>query len=117
MFSKQLFTLTTLLLPVFTAPSPLLPVSKVGDSVPGRYIITLREGVSRVSHVNSVRNKFASTPSEITHEFSIINGYAGEFTVDDLEELRASPDIASIEEDGISGTFIAKTQSVFLRFV
>jgi len=111
MFSKQFFALTTLLLPALAVPSPLLTVSKVANATPGRYIITLKEGVSRASHLGSVQSKIASTPSTITHEFSIINGYAGEFSPDDLNELRTHPDIALIEEDGISHTFVTKTQN------
>jgi len=114
MFSKHLFALTTLLLTVLAAPSPLLTVSKVANAVPGRYIITLKEGASRAAHISSVRNKLASTPSKITNEFNIINGYAGEFSADDLNELRADPDIAWIEEDGISHTSATKTQYIYL---
>jgi len=116
MFSKQFFALTALLLPVLAVPSPLLTVSKVANATPGRYIITLKEGVSRASHLSSIQNKTASTPSSVTHEFNIINGYAGEFSPDNLNELRAHPDIASIEEDGISHTFTTKTQYVCLPF-
>lgn len=110
MFSNQLFALTTLLLPVLAVPSPLLTVSKVANATPGRYIITLKEGASRASHLSSVQSKIASTPSTITHEFNIINGYAGEFSPDDLNELRANPDVALIEEDGVSHTFVTEIQ-------
>ena len=112
MFSRQFFALTTLLLPVLAVPSPLLTVSKVANATAGRYIITLKEGVSRASHLSSIQSKIASTPSTITHEFNIINGYAGELSPDDLNELRANPDIALIEEDGISRTFATETQCV-----
>lgn len=114
MFSKQFFALATLLLPAIAAPSPLITISKVANAVPGRFIITLKEGASRAAHVSSIQSKIASTPSKITHEFNIINGYAGEFSADDLNELRAHPDIASIEEDGISHTLATKTQCVHL---
>ena len=113
MFSNRFFALATLLLPVLAVPSPLLTVSKVANATPGRYIITLKDGASRASHLSSIQSKIASTPSTITHEFNIINGYAGEFSPDDLNELRAHPDIALIEEDGISHTFATKTQYVY----
>ena len=116
MFSKQFFALTALLLPALAVPSPLLTVSKVANATPGRYIITLKEGVSRASHLSSIQSNIVSTPSTVTHEFSIINGYAGEFSPDNLNELRAHPDIASIEEDGISHTSTTETQYVYLPF-
>ena len=110
---KQFFTLFTLLLPVLAVPSPLLTVSKVANATPGKYIVTLKDGASRAAHLSSIQRKMASTSSKITHEFDIINGYAGEFSTDDLNELRADPDVASIEEDGTSHTFTTETQCVY----
>ena len=82
----------------------LLTVSKAEEPVPGRYIVTLKEEVSLAAHISSTQAKIESTPSNITHEYSLINGYAGEFSDDDLNDLRAHPEIASIEEDGIART-------------
>lgn len=117
MFSKQLFVFTFLLLQAFAAPFPLLTVSKVASPVPGRYIITLKDGISCSAHVNLIRSNIMSTSSKVIHEFSIINGYAGKFSDDDLDKLRSHSDIASIEEDGISHTFDTVIQCVvpFIR--
>ena len=93
----------------------LLTVSKTEKSTPGRYIITLKEDVSLATHVSSTQASIASTASNITHELDIINGYAGEFTEDDLNDLRAHPEVASIEEDGIVQTCSVVTQSVTLH--
>lgn len=112
MLSKQFLALATLLLPVFAAPSPLVTVSSVEGAVPGRYIVTLKDGASRAAHVSSIQATIASTGSEITHEFNIINGYAGEFSTDALNELRADPDVASIEQEGTCSTSGIKTQCV-----
>jgi len=92
----------------------LLTVSKAEEPIPGNYIITLKEDVSLAAHINSIQARIASTPSNITHEFEIINGYAGEFSEDDLNDLRANPEIDSIEEDGIVQTCATTivTQSV-----
>ena len=90
----------------------LLTVSKSEEPVPGKYIVTLKEGVSLASHVSSTQASIASTPSNITYEYSIINGYAGEFTDDDLNDLRAHPDIAAIEQDSIYKICEEITQSV-----
>ena len=89
----------------------LLTVSKAKKPVAGRYIVTLKGGVSLAAHTSSVQTSIASTPSNITHELGIINGYAGEFSEDDLNKLRAHPEIASIEEDGVVNTCY-ETQSV-----
>ena len=89
----------------------LITVSKAEEPVPGRYIVTLKEEVSLEFHISSTKTKIASTSSNITHEYNLINGYAGEFSAEDLEDLRAHPEIASIEEDGIAKTCFV-TQSV-----
>jgi len=89
----------------------LITVSKAKEPVPGRYIVTLKGDVSLATHVSSTKTKIESTPSNITHEYDLINGYAGEFSDDDLNDLRAHPEIASIEEDGIAKTCY-DTQSV-----
>jgi len=91
----------------------LLTVSKVKNPVPGRYIITLKDDVSLAAHVSFTQSKIASTTSNITHEFKLINGYAGEFSDDDLNDLRSHPEIASIEEDGICETCY-ETQSALV---
>jgi len=91
--------------------SSLLTVSKAKKPVPGRYIISLKEEASLAAHVNSTNTKIASTLSSMTHEFDLINCYAGEFFEDDLNDLRANPDIDSIEEDGIFQTCSVITQS------
>jgi len=90
----------------------ILTVSKAEKAIPGRYIVTLKDGVSLAAHVSSTQASIASTPSNITHEFDLINGYAGEFTEDDLNDLRANQEIASIEEDSIVQTCSVITQSV-----
>ena len=90
----------------------LLTVSKAEKPISGRYIVTLKEDVSLATHLSSTQSKIASTPSNITHEYSFINGYAGEFSVDDLNDLRANPEIASIEEDGTLHTCSVVTQFV-----
>lgn len=90
----------------------LLTVTKAKKPVPGSYIVTLKEGVSLAAHVSSAQSRIASTPSNIVHELKLINSYAGKFSDDDLNELRAHPEIASIEEDGVAQTCDVVTQSV-----
>jgi len=90
----------------------LLAVSEAKNPAPGRYIITLKAEVTFDAHMSSAQASIASTTSNITHELGIINGYAGEFNDDDLNDLRANPEIASIEQDGICETCDVVTQSV-----
>ena len=90
----------------------LLTVSKTEKPIPGRYIITLKDDVSLASHVSSTQTTIASTTSNITHEYDLINGYAGEFTDEDLKDLRSHPEIASIQEDGYTWLCDETTQSV-----
>jgi len=82
----------------------LLTVSKAKNPAPGRYIITLKAEVSFSAHISSAQASIASTTSNITHELGTINGYAGEFFESDLDDLRANPEVDSIEEDGICET-------------
>ena len=93
----------------------LLTVSQSKNPVPGNYIVTLKKGVSLASHLSSIQTNIASTTSNITHEYSLINGYAGEFTDGDLNDLRANPDIAAIEQDSVFEICGAITQSVLPR--
>lgn len=53
----------------------LLTVSKAGKSIPGKYTITLKEA-SLAAHISSIKTKTAST-----HEYGLLNGCAGEFSV------------------------------------
>jgi len=90
----------------------LLTVSQVKNPVPGRYIVILKDSVSLAAHVSSIQANLASTTSKITHEFKFINAYAGEFTDGDLNDLRANPDIASIEQDSVGWLCHSIVQSV-----
>ena len=114
MLPNRFLALASLFLPALAMPSPLVKISRAANPVPGRYIVTLKEGTSRSVHVNSIQSNNQSTSTKITHEFDIINGYAGEFSADDLNELRVNPDIASIEEDSVFHTCDTKTQFVHL---
>ena len=109
MLSKQLLPLVFCVLPVLTAPSPFTPVKRAGNPVAGRYIVTLKNDVDRTTGVSSVTSRISSE-SKVTHEWDIINGFAGAFTDADLKVLRSNPNVASIEEDGIAHTQAVTTQ-------
>ncbi|KAF9644023.1 serine proteinase [Thelephora ganbajun] len=110
MFSKNLVILALCVLPTFSAPSPLIKVHKAREPVAGRYIVTLKEGTDRQAHINSFSAK-ADGSSSITHQWDIINGFAGTFSPDEVEALRSRPDVLSIEEDGVVHTQDTATQN------
>lgn len=115
MLPNRLLALASLFLPALAMPFPLVAISRAANPVPRRYIVTLKEGISRSAHVSSIQSNIQSTSTKITHEFEIINGYAAELSTNDLNELRADLDVASIEEDSIFHTFDTKTQ--FVHFI
>lgn len=103
MFSGGLVILAFWVLPIFSAPSPLVKVQMAKEAVAGRYIVTLKDGVSREAAVNTFSRK-AGGISPVTHQWEIINGFAGTFSATELEVLRSNPDVISIEEDGLVHT-------------
>ena len=109
MFSKQLVALILCVLPVLAAPSPLVTVKKTKDAIAGRFIVTFKNDVVHSAGVSSVTSGISSQ-SKVTQQWSIINGFAGAFTDDDVEVLRSNPNVASIEEDGLAHTQAVVTQ-------
>jgi len=109
MFSKQLVALVLCVLPVLAAPSPLVTVAKTKNPVPGRYIVTFKNNAAHADGVSSVTSGISSQ-SKVTHQWDIINGFAGTFTDADLEVVRSNPNVASIEEDAFTHTQAITTQ-------
>lgn len=84
--------LTTFARPVAAAP-------KSGDTIPGHYIITLKDGVdvdallSRISKTNSL---------SVLHTYKFaMKGFAATIPANKLAVLRAMPEIVSIEQDQV----------------
>ena len=109
MFIEQFVTLALCVLPTLAAPSPLVPVTKTGNAVAGRYIITFKNGIARPAGLSSVTSRISSR-SKITHEWDVINGFAGTIADSDLDVLRSNPNVASIQEDGLAHTQGVTTQ-------
>ena len=109
MFSRDLVILALCILSAFSAPSPLLEVQKVKEPIAGRYIVTLKDGAYREASVDAL-SQTLNDASSITHEWDIINGFAGTFSEAELEALKSNPDVASIEEDGLVHTQAVVTQ-------
>lgn len=108
MLSKRFVAIVLCILPALAAPSLLVPITKNANPVPGRYIVTLKDGVS-LSLINSILDEI-SLLSKVTHKWNIVNAFAGSFTDVDLELLRAIPNIASIAQEGYFYTQATVTQ-------
>lgn len=103
-------------LPQDTASAPAVPI-------PGKYIVTLKEGVDTESHTSWVSDIQARSLSrrqdgttapdgvEQTYEIASFKGYAGEFDEATLNEIKASPDVAAVEADQVWTISALVTQS------
>ncbi|KAI1840993.1 hypothetical protein JX265_012870 [Neoarthrinium moseri] len=93
---------------VFGSPIASAPQQK-REVVPGKYIVTLKSGAavsSLESHINWVTDVHRRSLSkrntagiENTYNISDWNAYAGEFDEATLEQIKANPDVESVEED------------------
>jgi hypothetical protein len=113
MFCPKLFALALYALPALAAPSPLLRISRAQNPLPGKYIVTLKQGQGTPDtiSVESVSSNM-SPASNITHQWENMGAFAGDLSADDLETLRADPRVEAIEEDGIMQTLASITQFV-----
>lgn len=102
MLYKKLTALALFIYAATTAPA---------TAASKRYIVTLKDNASRATHLSSITNRL-SAASRVTHEWDIINGFAGAFAEEDLKVLRGDPRVQSIEEDGTVGTAALVTQYV-----
>lgn len=106
-------SLALLLAPALAAPTALKTVEKAaGDKKEGSYIVTLAAGVSKSSHLDALRKKLGADDS-ITHtewDSHVLNGFAATLSPAIVDFLRAHPEVARIEEDGIVHTFATVTQ-------
>jgi cerevisin len=105
-FSASFFTLALLAL---AAPATLVHVQRAEEPIDGSYIVLLRDDVPSPSAAKIV-NQLNS--SEVTDQWTIINGFAGNFTPEDLEVLRAHPDVLSIHEDAVVRAAATVTQYI-----
>ena len=116
MFCFHLITLALCVLPALAAPTPLLRISKAETPLPGRYIVTLKQGTSNGTDVTTFSSTMSAS-SNITHRWDSMGSFAGELSEDDLETLRADPRVDAIEEDGIMKALGTVTQCVpFTQF-
>ncbi|KAG9121878.1 subtilisin-like serine protease [Ceratobasidium sp. 392] len=94
----------TVLIPTLAAPtlSGKVAVTKFPGPVEANsYIIKLKDGVSKDSHLSWVLSKFIAGSSLKYRYGDVFNGYAVKLKGKDLDFLRQSKDIEYIAEDGI----------------
>ena len=115
MFSSKLVALALYTLPALAAPFPLLRISRAQKPSSGKYIVTLKQSTSDLLNLQSVSGTMSSA-SNITHQWDNMGQFAGEFSADDLEMLRADSRVEAIEEDGTMKLFASVTQYVTLFF-
>lgn len=111
----KLVALALYILPALSAPSPLLRISKARSPVHGKYIVTLSPGQGERNRDDVNAEAFSnslSSVSNITHWWEHMSAFAGHFSDDDLDILRADPRVDAIEEDGVVRTLVSVTQCV-----
>ncbi|KNZ74945.1 Proteinase R [Termitomyces sp. J132] len=92
------------LAPVIAAPGYLVPIEKVDGETSGRHIVSLKANADKSSFIEA-------TNIATTHNWTVINGFAGQFTEDQINVLRAHGDVESITEDGFAQVSMVTTQT------
>ncbi|QKG23132.1 S8 family peptidase [Actinomadura verrucosospora] len=84
-------------LPVLADSSPSLVkvTAAEGTPVPGRYIVTMKQGASAASAVTKVKATGAQRFD------GVLNGFAAKLTSDQLNKLRRNGQVAAIEHDQV----------------
>ncbi|GLB43248.1 putative peptidase S8 family protein [Lyophyllum shimeji] len=99
---KIILAAVSLAVPAFAVPpQPLHTVQKFQGQTTGRYIVKLKDGVAKAPVLGRLNAK-------VTHDWEIINGFAGELDTTTLNALRALPDVEYISEDGMVHTMVTQ---------
>lgn len=111
MIFPKFIALALFVLPALAAPSPLLRITKAQNAIPRRYIVTLKQAQATSDTINVEAFSSTMSPaSNITNWWESMGAFAGDFSDDDLETLRADPRVDAIEEDSIMTTLASVTQ-------
>ncbi|KAG8783793.1 subtilisin-like serine protease [Ceratobasidium sp. 428] len=97
-------TALAVLIPTLAAPTSggNIPITKFAGPVqPDSYIVKLKDGVSKDSHLQSILSNFVAG-SSLKYKYDIFNGYVVTLKSRDLDFVRRSKDIAYISEDGVA---------------
>ncbi|KAK6833177.1 hypothetical protein PG987_007871 [Apiospora arundinis] len=114
---RQLAVSLTALLPL-AAAAPVEQQMK-RDVIPGKYIVSLKNGANAESHmswVNIVHKRSLSKRNtagvEKTYKIKDFEAYSGEFDEATLEEIKKNPDVLEVEEDQIWTLFDDMTSEI-----
>lgn len=100
------------LLPAAFAAPTAAPSSHKKEIIPGKYIVTLKEGISseavesHLTWVSDVHKRSLNRRDTVGVEKTygvgkFFNGYAGEFDEATLKEIKNNPDVLDVEEDQV----------------
>ncbi|KDR82019.1 hypothetical protein GALMADRAFT_221908 [Galerina marginata CBS 339.88] len=101
--SSSIFSLCLLAVTALGALVPLREIEKVNGPSSGRLIVQLKVGASKDDILQDIPH------GHVTHNWGIINGFAGNFNNETLAKLRASSDVISIAEDAIGSVTTTQT--------
>ncbi|XP_006464052.1 serine proteinase [Agaricus bisporus var. bisporus H97] len=105
-FSLSFATLALLVASAVGAPAAIHSIETFDGETTGKHIIMLKEGVKKEDLFANFKAKVA-----VSHQWELINGFAGEFDEETLNELRANPNVESITEDGLMHTMTTQTNA------
>ncbi|QRV73647.1 cuticle-degrading protease [Ceratobasidium sp. AG-Ba] len=88
--------------PVLAAPTALPVVKYAGPTKADSYIIKLKDGVSKDSHIARLLQAIGSLDSKVTYKYEdVFHGYAGTFKGPILDFIRRSSEVEYIQADTI----------------
>ncbi|KAF9459646.1 serine protease [Collybia nuda] len=104
-FFTTLLVATGIIAPTFAGTTSLRAVEKYDGKVTGKFIVKLKDGASKATVIQQLK------ANAITHEWQVLNGFAADLSVDEVNLLRSSPDVELVSEDGIMHTTATITQT------
>ncbi|HIG74819.1 MAG TPA: S8 family peptidase [Bacteroidetes bacterium] len=82
-----------------SAPDAPVNTAKNAEALPGRYIVVLSDAAGKQA-LAPLMAETKARGAKISHEYSsALNGFAGELSAADVEELRRDPRVALVEPD------------------
>ncbi|KAJ4420345.1 hypothetical protein N0V82_004444 [Gnomoniopsis sp. IMI 355080] len=117
---KNLALFVGALLP-FAAAAPTQVNARAAQTIPNKFIVTLKEDIAsteKESHLAWVSEVHARSLGrrdlagvEKTYNISSFQGYAGTFDEATIEEIKASPEVAAVEQDQVWSLYALTTQA------
>lgn len=96
--------LTFLVLPAF-ASGELLPVKRAeGEPVPDSYVVLLKDGYNVATIADSM-------PMNVTHQWTIVNGFSAILGEPELNKLRSDPAVSTISENEVVRISVKQTDA------